>query len=150
MARLPKILVSAAIAAWLAGTAFAAPPESPSIKPSKDTPAAPSAPTLRGSLPAPSGTATTPAPGTPSTAPKAAPLPANAAQVAYLRRAITASNTSQWSDLASLQYGAADPAVKNLVMWLRASEGVPGMSFDELDLALTADGQDAPAGRRDH
>ena len=64
-------------------------------------------------------------------------LAAKSASVQYLARALSAAERNQWSELSSLQYGAPDPVLKNLIMWKRASEGVPGMTFDELNLALT-------------
>ena len=57
--------------------------------------------------------------------------------VLYLARALSAAKRSQWTELSALQYAAPDPVLKNLIMWKRASEGVPGMTFDELNLALT-------------
>jgi soluble lytic murein transglycosylase len=122
-----KIAVFVSLAALAAGIAAATVPETPSLKPGKDIPPPPSmAPVL-------SVNTATPAPvNTP--APVFSPKSSSSL---YLARALSAAERSQWSELSSLQYGAPDEVLKNLIMWKRASEGVPGMTFDEIDLALT-------------
>ncbi|MEQ9506127.1 MAG: lytic transglycosylase domain-containing protein [Hyphomonas sp.] len=122
-----KIAVFVSLAAVAAGLAAAAVPETPSLKPGKDIPPPPSiAPVL-------SVNTATPAP---VLSPAPAFTPKSTSSL-YLARALSAAERSQWSELSSLQYGAPDEVLKNLIMWKRASEGVPGMTFDEIDLALT-------------
>ncbi len=53
-----------------------------------------------------------------------------------LHKALKAYDNKAWSTLSSLQRQATDPDVKNLILWIRASNGVPGMSFDELSYAI--------------
>ena len=53
-----------------------------------------------------------------------------------LHKALMAAERYDWPEVASLQKQATDPAVRDLVMWKRASEGVPGMGFDEISYAL--------------
>lgn len=53
-----------------------------------------------------------------------------------LHKAIRAYDDRNWNTLASLQRQAGDKDVKNLILWMRASNGVPGMSFDEVSYAL--------------
>ncbi|MBK8197091.1 MAG: transglycosylase SLT domain-containing protein [Acidobacteria bacterium] len=120
-----KIAVFVSLSALLAGAAGAAVPETPSLKPGKELPPAASTPVLS------VNTATTaPAAAAPS-------LTARSSNALYLARALSAAERSQWTELQNLQYGAPDPVLKNVIMWKRASDGVPGMTFDELDLALT-------------
>lgn len=125
-----KIAVFVSLAALVTSSAGAIAPETPSLKPGKNlVPVAP-APVVSVNTSAPAApTVTTSAP-TPA-------LAAKSASVQYLARALSAAERNQWSELSSLQYGAPDPVLKNLIMWKRASEGVPGMTFDELNLALT-------------
>ena len=125
-----KIAVFVSLAALVTSSAGAIAPETPSLKPGKNlVPVAP-APVVSVNTSAPAApTVTTSAP-TPA-------LAAKSASVQYLARAFSAAERNQWSELSSLQYGAPDPVLKNLIMWKRASEGVPGMTFDELNLALT-------------
>lgn len=59
--------------------------------------------------------------------------PANAQ---ILHQALDAADDRQWSRLADLQNRASDPTVKKTILWMRASEGVPGMRFDEVAYAL--------------
>ncbi|MEZ5998487.1 MAG: lytic transglycosylase domain-containing protein [Hyphomonas sp.] len=54
-----------------------------------------------------------------------------------LHKALAAAERYDWSEVARLQDQATDPAVRDLIMWRRASEGVPGMGFDEVSVALT-------------
>ena len=54
-----------------------------------------------------------------------------------LHKALEAAGQYKWSEVARLQEQATDPAVRDLIMWKRASEGVPGMGFDEVNDALT-------------
>lgn len=122
-----KIAVFVSLAALAAGIAAANVPETPSLKPGKDIPSPPSvAPVL-------SVNTATPVPA----APPAPVLSQKSSSALYLARALSAAERSQWSELSSLQYGAPDDVLKNLIMWKRASDGVPGMTFDEMDLALT-------------
>tara|TARA_R110002020_G_scaffold83397_2_gene207446 strand:- start:363187 stop:365208 length:2022 start_codon:yes stop_codon:yes gene_type:complete len=53
-----------------------------------------------------------------------------------LHKALDAAGRYDWSEVADLQKRASDPAVRDLIMWMRASEGVPGMSFDEVKNAM--------------
>tara|TARA_R110002094_G_scaffold21823_8_gene33855 strand:- start:5172 stop:7193 length:2022 start_codon:yes stop_codon:yes gene_type:complete len=53
-----------------------------------------------------------------------------------LHKAMDAAGRYDWSEVASLQRKATDPVVRNLIMWVRASEGVPGMGFDEVANAI--------------
>ncbi|WP_341197177.1 lytic transglycosylase domain-containing protein [Hyphomonas chukchiensis] len=53
-----------------------------------------------------------------------------------LHRALDAAGRYDWNEVADLQARASDPAVRNLILWMRASEGVPGMSFDEVKNAM--------------
>ena len=54
-----------------------------------------------------------------------------------LYKALAASERYDWNEVARLQRQATDPAVRDLILWKRASEGVPGMGFSEVDEALT-------------
>jgi len=54
-----------------------------------------------------------------------------------LHKALAAAERYDWKEVASLQQQATDPAVRDLIMWTRASEGVPGMGFSEVNDALT-------------
>jgi len=54
-----------------------------------------------------------------------------------LHKALAAADRYDWSEVARLQGQATDPAVRDLIMWKRASEGVPGMGFSEVNDALT-------------
>lgn len=56
---------------------------------------------------------------------------------AVLNRAFSAAERGNWSEVAQLQRAATDPVVRDLILWKRASEGVPGMTFEEIDAALT-------------
>jgi soluble lytic murein transglycosylase len=53
-----------------------------------------------------------------------------------LHEALKAKDDRQWSRLSDRQNQASDPAVKDAITWLRASEGVPGMRFDEITYAM--------------
>ncbi|WP_035617625.1 lytic transglycosylase domain-containing protein [Hyphomonas johnsonii] len=55
-----------------------------------------------------------------------------------LHNALTAARRYDWNEVARLQNQATDPAVRDLIIWTRASEGVPGMGFDEVSGALDA------------
>jgi len=121
-----KFAVFVSLAALAAGVAAAELPETPSLKPGKDLPPPAPAPVLSVNLAA-----------APAAAAATSTLAAKSSSALYLSRALSAAERNQWSELSRLQYEATDPAVKNVIMWKRASEGVPGMTFDELDLALT-------------
>lgn len=54
-----------------------------------------------------------------------------------LHKALKAAERYDWNEVARLQGQATDPAVRDLILWKRASEGVPGMGFSEVDDALT-------------
>jgi len=54
-----------------------------------------------------------------------------------LHKALSAAERYDWKEVARLQQQATDPAVRDLIMWQRASEGVPGMGFSEVNDALT-------------
>ncbi len=54
-----------------------------------------------------------------------------------LHKALEAADRYNWSEVARYQTQATDPAVRDLIMWKRASEGVPGMDFNEVNAALT-------------
>lgn len=136
-----NFVVFVSLAALLSGSAVPGTPETPSLKPGaaqplpvQPAPAAPVLPAVAQPTVQPGVQPVSPTPAMPAVGPVLAPSSGN---VLYLRRAISAANTGQWAELSALQYAAPDPALKNLIMWMRASEGVPGMSFDELDLALT-------------
>ena len=121
-----KSAVLASIAALAAGVALAGVPETPSLKPGKNLLPPTGAPVLSVNVATPAP-ATTPAPV----------LVQKSVAALYLGKALSAAERSQWSELSRLQYEAPDPALKNLIMWKRAADGVPGMTFDEIDLALT-------------
>ncbi len=53
-----------------------------------------------------------------------------------LHKALRAAERYDWSTVAHLQTQASDPDVRNLIMWIRASRGVPGMGFSEVSFAL--------------
>ncbi len=53
-----------------------------------------------------------------------------------LHRALNAIDRRDWPEVARLQRQASDATVRDLIMWTRASEGVPGMSFEEVSAAL--------------
>lgn len=126
MTPLRKTAVLVSIAVLAAGAALANVPETPSLKPSKALLPPAEGPVLSVNVTTPV-TATPPAPV----------LVQKSTAAMYLGRALSAAERSQWSELSRLQYEAPDPALKNLIMWKRAADGVPGMSFDEIDLALT-------------
>ncbi|MEZ5987014.1 MAG: lytic transglycosylase domain-containing protein [Hyphomonas sp.] len=54
-----------------------------------------------------------------------------------LHKALEAAGRYDWKEVARLQGQATDPTVRDLILWKRASEGVPGMGFDEVNDALT-------------
>jgi soluble lytic murein transglycosylase len=60
----------------------------------------------------------------------------NAPEADITAQALRAAERSQWSELASLQARASDPVVRDLILWIRASNGVPGMGFDEISAAI--------------
>ncbi|WP_373002958.1 lytic transglycosylase domain-containing protein [Hyphomonas sp.] len=60
----------------------------------------------------------------------------NAKNAEILHKALNAAGRYDWNEVADLQRQASDPAVGNLIMWVRASEGVPGMGFDEVASAI--------------
>lgn len=60
----------------------------------------------------------------------------DAANALILHEALNAKDDRQWSRLSDRQNQASDPAVKDAITWLRASEGVPGMRFDEITYAM--------------
>jgi soluble lytic murein transglycosylase len=128
-----KFALFVSLSALLASAASAAAPETPSLKPGKNLPV--QAPETVLSVNASTPTATPVLSAAPTT-----PIPVlsqKSGSVLYLARALSAAERSQWTELSALQYAAPDPVLKNLIMWKRASEGVPGMTFDELSLALT-------------
>lgn len=128
-----KLALFVSMSALLASAASAAAPETPSLKPGKYLPV--QAPETVLSVNASTPIATPVLSAAPTT-----PLPVlsqKSGSVLYLARALSAAKRSQWTELSALQYAAPDPVLKNLIMWKRASEGVPGMTFDELNLALT-------------
>lgn len=53
-----------------------------------------------------------------------------------LYKALRAADRYDWPAVAHLQTQASDPDVRNLIMWIRASRGVPGMNFSEVSFAL--------------
>ena len=53
-----------------------------------------------------------------------------------LHKALKAAGSYDWPTVARLQSQASDPDVRNLIMWVRASQGVPGMNFSEISFAL--------------
>lgn len=136
MNRARNLAIFVSLAALLPALAAASDPESPSLKPGKNLVPEASQPglTVNSVTTAPTGEAV-PAPVL--TLRPSAPAPAATASILLLNRALTAADRGDWSTLASLQYEASDPVVKNLIMWKRASDGVPGMTFDELNTALT-------------
>ena len=158
MLRISAVFV--AISFLLTGTSAASRPEAPSLKPRPDSPApttqAPApqmaettpAPVLRaltpgvtlpGAAPALSG-ATPPVAGPqlPAAAPRAlAAQPVNPTSVLQLKAALTAIERGAWSEVTRLQYDTSDPAVRDLILWKRATDGVPGATFDEINYALT-------------
>ena len=125
-----NLAVFVSLAALVASSAAAIAPETPSLKPGKNLVPVAQSPVVSVNVAAPAAPATT------TTVPAPA-LAQKSASVQYLKRALSAAERNQWSELQELQYSAPDPVLKNLIMWKRASEGVPGMTFDELDLALT-------------
>ena len=162
MLRISAVFV--AISFLIAGTSAASRPESPSLKPRADSSPSPPAPVIaqaEEATPAPVLRALTPgvqlpgaAPASPGAAPLAtptgapAPLPAampsllpaqpvSPASIAQLQAAFIAINRGAWSEASRLQYDAADPTVRDLILWKRAADGVPGTTFDELNFALT-------------
>jgi soluble lytic murein transglycosylase len=126
MTLIRNFAVFVSLAALLSGASVAAPPETPGLKPGKAEAAARPAPVLPVNAAA-SGAAPTPAPV----------LTQTSSSVLFVTRALNAAESGQWPELARLQQEARDPVVRNVIMWKRASEGVPGMTFDEIDHALT-------------
>lgn len=53
-----------------------------------------------------------------------------------LHKALRAADRYDWPTVAHLQTQASDPDVRNVIMWVRASRGVPGMNFSEVSYAL--------------
>ena len=53
-----------------------------------------------------------------------------------LHKALRAADRYDWPTVAHLQTQASDADVRNLIMWIRASRGVPGMNFSEVSFAL--------------
>ena len=53
-----------------------------------------------------------------------------------LHKALRAADGYDWPAVAHLQTQASDADVRNLIMWIRASRGVPGMNFSEVSFAL--------------
>ena len=53
-----------------------------------------------------------------------------------LHKALRAAERYDWPSVAHLQTQASDADVRNLIMWIRASRGVPGMNFSEVSYAL--------------
>ncbi len=127
-----KIAVFVSATALLAGVAHAIAPETPSLKPGKVLLSQPPASVLSVNTSAPADAQ--PAGPVPVLPPPAFTPKSGSAM--YLARALSAAERSQWTELSALQYAAPDPVLKNLIMWKRASDGVPGMTFDELNLAL--------------
>ncbi|OYW86145.1 MAG: hypothetical protein B7Z22_07170, partial [Hyphomonas sp. 32-62-5] len=154
MLRISAVFV--AISFLITGTSAASRPEAPSLKPRPDSPA-PSPAAAEETTPAPVLRALTPGvqlpgavPASPSATPVSgpAPLPAampsllpaqpvSPASAAEVQAAFTAISRGAWSEATRLQYAATDPAVRDVILWKRAADGVPGMTFDELNFALT-------------
>ena len=53
-----------------------------------------------------------------------------------LHKALRAADRYDWPTVAHLQTQASDADVRNLIMWIRASRGVPSMNFSEVSFAL--------------
>lgn len=129
-----KIAVFLSLAALVPVLVAGSDPETPSLKPGKNLVPEAAAPELSvNSVTAVPATQPAPAPGLTLRPPAPAPTAASFT----LSRALAAAERGDWSTLASLQYETSDPVVKNLIMWKRASDGVPGMTFDELITAMT-------------
>ena len=106
-----------------AGPARADRPEAPSLKPSAAPAPLRQAPAQSGPLPSrPDGLA-------PAMLPQASILAA--------REIFSLKDRRAWGELMRRQYETTDPVLRDLIVWMRASEGVPGMSFDEISHALT-------------
>ncbi len=161
MIRISAVFV--AISFLLTGTSAASRPEAPSLKPRPDSPApvpapAPETVAVSETTPAPVLRALTPGVVLPGAAPAQTPGPgalpltptlpgalpnALAAQpisptsVAQLKAALSALDRGAWSEATRIQYAATDPALRDVILWKRASDGVPGMTFDEVNYALT-------------
>ena len=52
--------------------------------------------------------------------------------------AFAAAARNEWSQLAQMETRAPDPLVRSVILWKRASEGAPDMSFTELHYAMNA------------
>lgn len=128
-----KIAVFLSLAALVPVLVAGSDPETPSLKPGKNLLPEAAAPELSVNSVTAVQTAASPAPAL--TLRPATPAPS--ASTFALSRALAAAERGDWNGLASMQYEASDPVVKNLIMWKRASDGVPGMTFDELNTALT-------------
>jgi soluble lytic murein transglycosylase len=111
-----------AMAVLLSGTCLAARPEGPSLKPRPGT----------------TGAAETPAPfSNPLSALPLSAIRARSSDAAYLETAFAAASRGSWSEVARMQYEAPNQLLRDLILWKRASDGAPGTTFDELNLALT-------------
>lgn len=146
MIRIPAVFV--AISLLLAGTSAASRPEAPSLKPgtataTDDTAAAESflktpAPPAPAIAPPPSQPGTPlPAAGAVAASPVAVTTTVSPASVIYVKEAFQAASRGNWSEVMRLQYAAPDAVTRDVILWRRASDGVPGMTFDEVNFALT-------------
>lgn len=128
-----KIAVFLSLAVLVPVLVAGSDPETPSLKPGKNLLPEAAAPELS------VNSVTAVQPSSSSATPALTLRPATAASSAStfaLSRALAAAERGDWNGLASMQYEASDPVVKNLIMWKRASDGVPGMTFDELSTAM--------------
>ncbi len=124
------LTVFVAFSILLTGAASADRPDPPSLKPSSSVAAA-RAPSVAGAAaawPALSSLA--------GTQPALAGTDVPAASILAARQAFGLRQDRAWSALMRRQYEATDPVVRDLILWIRASEGVPGMTFDEINHAL--------------
>lgn len=136
MIRIPAVFV--AISLLLAGTSAASRPEAPSLKPGTAVPAL--APDqmqpLRAAFPAGEADLSQPGTALPAPGPVTTTVTLPASSISQAHQAFALAGRGAWTDLMQLQYAAEDPVVRDLILWLRASEGVPGMTFDEVNFAL--------------
>ncbi len=109
-----------------AGAAWAIVPEAPSLKPSRQD--------ANGA--AESRLLTPPDGAAPSVILTPAPPTMTGTDAVIVKAAIEAAERSQWAEVARLQTQSNDPVVRDLILWIRASNGVPGLGFEELDAAI--------------
>ncbi|MFN7054200.1 transglycosylase SLT domain-containing protein [Hyphomonas sp.] len=139
MIRISAVFV--ALALLLSGTSLAARPEGPSLKPRPG--AAPGdgetpAPVVRPLSAPPSAASPGLPPGPATPVPALAASRTSSAEAAYLERAFAAAARGSWGEVARMQYEAPSQILRDLILWKRASDGAPGTTFDELNLALTS------------